>query len=224
MDDVFLKNCTLFAGLNAKELRDDLSIVPQHIQCYEKDEIIFHFMEQAETIGIILKGEVDSVKPFPNGKEVNVTARHPGDLIGPAAVFSVRHQYPCDLRARKPTTLMMLHKEDILRLMQKDLRILENFTRELATATYLLQERLELLSYSGIAQKIAHYLLMQSRKKGTARIRIPESSSHWAALMNVSRPSLHRELHSMEMKGIVAYQAPFISILDAEALERVLQK
>ncbi|MDD6126872.1 MAG: hypothetical protein PUB60_01795, partial [Veillonellaceae bacterium] len=31
--------------------------------------IIFHFMEQAETIGIILKGQVDSIKPFPNGKE-----------------------------------------------------------------------------------------------------------------------------------------------------------
>lgn len=224
MDDVLLKNCTLFAGLNAKELRDDLALVPQHIQCYEKDEIIFHFMEQAEIIGIILKGEVDSIKPFPNGREVNVTARQPGDLIGPAAVFSVRHRYPCDLRARKPTTLMMLHKQDVLRLMQKDLRILENFTQVLATATYILQERLELLSYSGIAQKIAHYLLMQSRKNGTARIRIPESISHWASLMNVSRPSLHRELHAMEEKAIIAYQAPFISILNAGALEDMLQK
>lgn len=69
MDDVLLKNCTLFAGLTTKELRDDLSVVPQHIQFYEKDEIIFHFMKQAETIGIILKGQVDSIKPFPNGKE-----------------------------------------------------------------------------------------------------------------------------------------------------------
>ena len=224
MDDALLKNCTLFAGLTAKELRDNLSIVPQHIQCYEKDEIIFRFMENAETIGIILKGEVDSVKPFPNGKEVNVTVRHPGDLIGPAAVFSAQHQYPCDLRAKKPTTIMMFHKKDILHLMQKDLRILETFTRELATATYLLQERLELLSYSGIAQKIAHYLLMQSRKNETARIRIPESISHWASLMNVSRPSLHRELHALETKGIITYQTPFISIENAATLRDMLQK
>ncbi|MDD6126826.1 MAG: hypothetical protein PUB60_01550 [Veillonellaceae bacterium] len=43
MDDVLLKNCTLFAGLTTKELRDDLSVVPQHIQFYEKDEIIWLF-------------------------------------------------------------------------------------------------------------------------------------------------------------------------------------
>ena len=64
MDDVLLKNCTLFAGLTTKELRDDLSVVPQHIQFYEKDEIIFHFMEQDGIIAETANSFLDNMSVF----------------------------------------------------------------------------------------------------------------------------------------------------------------
>ena len=89
---------------------------------------------------------------------------------------------------------MMFRKEDILLLLQKNPQILKNFMAELATAAYMFQQRLELLSYSGIAQKAAFYLLMQQRQTGNTSVQIPDSVSKWAMSMNVSRPSLHREL------------------------------
>ena len=109
-------------------------------------------------------------------------------------------------------------------LMQKDVRILENFTAEIASATYMLQQRLELLSYSGIAQKAAFYLLMQSRQSGKNKVRIPESVSRWAMIMNVSRPSLHRELKRLDSDGIISYAPPMIDILDSERLQMVLSQ
>ena len=81
-------------------------------------------------------------------------------MIGPAAVFSISRTYPCDIVSLDPVTVMMFRRDDVLTLMQKDLRILENFTTEIASATYLLQQRLELFSYSGIAQKAAFWLLI----------------------------------------------------------------
>ena len=106
--------------------------------------------------------------------------------------------------------------------MQKDIRILESFTREIASATYMLQQRLELLSYSGIAQKAAFYLLMQRRKTGSDQIRIPASVTKWSMMMNVSRPSLHRELKRLEAQGIISYHSHIIEILDPDALQAVL--
>ena len=85
--------------------------------------------------------------------------------------------------------------------MQKDVKILQNFTTEIASATYMLQQRLELLSYSGIAQKAAFWLLMQVRQTGKTAVRIPDSISKWAMIMNVSRPSLHREIKSWKKKA-----------------------
>lgn len=117
---------------------------------------------------------------------------------------------------------MMFRREDLLALMQKDVRILENYTTEIASAAYMLQQRLELLSYNGIAQKAAFWLLMQARQSGNDRVAIPESISKWAMIMNVSRPSLHRELKRLENEGIIFYKPPFIDILDHEALQGVL--
>ena len=219
-----LEKSSLFAGIPARELRDDLEAEPHHIQCYDMGETILLLMEEANRVGIILEGRVQAQKPFPNGSQVNVSLRVPGDMIGPAAVFSRSHRYPCDVVAMEPCTIMMFKREDILLLMQRDIRILENFTTEIASATYMLQQRLELLSYNGIAQKAAYWLLIQARQTGKNQVRIPESVSNWAMMMNVSRPSLHRELKKLEEQGILSYMPPIISINDSRALQDLLSR
>lgn len=222
MDDSVLENSTLFRGVPVKDLRAYLEETPHHIQCYDKEETIFHLMDPASRIGIILEGRVEVQKSFPNGSQVNVSVRIPGELIGPAAVFSKTQRYPCDIVALEPTTLMMFRKEDLLSLMQKEIRILQNFTTEVASATYMLQQRLELLSYSGIAQKAAFWLLMQIRQTGKTTVNIPDSISKWAMMMNVSRPSLHREIKKLEEEGIIRYTGKTIEVLNPDELQSVL--
>ena len=224
MESTVLEKSALFAGVPAEELNGILEEVPHHIQCYGKDETIFHLMEDASRLGIILEGRVEAQKPFPNGSQINVSVRNAGEMIGPAALFSRRQKYPCDVVALEPATIMMFRKEDILLLLQKDTQVLKNFMAELATAAYMLQQRLELLSYSGIAQKAAFYLLMQQRRTGSAMIPIPDSISKWAMSMNVSRPSLHRELKKLEGQGCIHCNAHTIEILDSQGLASVLSE
>ncbi len=222
MDYSVLETSTLFKGIPARDLRKILEETSHHIQCYDKGETIFHLMDNADRIGIILSGSVEAQKSFPNGSLVNVSVRKPGEMIGPAAVFSRSHKYPCDIVSLEPVTLMVFRKEDALILMQKDIRILENFTAEIASATYMLQQRLELLSYSGIAQKAAFWLLMQARQSGKDVVKLPDSVSKWAMIMNVSRPSLHRELKRLETENIISYAPPLVTILNIDALQNVL--
>ena len=224
MDYSILEKSTLFQGVEANVLRGYLEETPHHIQCYDKEETIFHLMNPALRIGIIQKGRVEAQKSFPNGSQVNVSVRGPGEMIGPAAVFSKSQRYPCDIVALEPATLMMLRKEDLLSLMQKDVKILQNFTTEIASATYMLQQRLELLSYSGIAQKAAFWLLMQVRQTGKTAVQIPDSMSRWAMIMNVSRPSLHREMKKLEEEGIIRYEGKNIYVLDPDGLQAVLSE
>ena len=80
MDLSVLEKSTLFSGLSAKEMRDVLEEVPHHIQCYDKDETIFHLMEDAARVGIILEGKVEAQKSFPNGSQINVSVR--GKIYG----------------------------------------------------------------------------------------------------------------------------------------------
>lgn len=224
MDYSVLERSALFKGVSAKELRDVLEATPHHIQCYDKEEKIFHMMDAAERIGIVLEGRAQAQKAFPNGSQINVSVRGAGELIGPAAVFSNSRRYPCDVVALEPVTVMMFRRADMLVLMQKNVLILENLMTEIASATYMLQQRLELMSYNGIAQKAAFWLLMQARQSGKDSVRIPDSVSKWAMLMNVSRPSLHRELKKLEDEGIISYSHPKIQILNHDALQDVLSR
>lgn len=224
MDYSVLERSTLFRGVTAKDLRDVLEDTPHHIQCYDKEETIFHMMDHAERVGIILEGRAQAQKAFPNGSQINVSVRSPGELIGPAAVFSNSRRYPCDVVALEPVTVMMFRREDLLGLLQKNVLMLENLMTEIASATYMLQQRLELMSYNGIAQKAAFWLLMQARQSGKDIVKLPDSVSKWAMLMNVSRPSLHRELKKMEEEGIITYSHPIIQIRDQAALQDVLSR
>ena len=224
MDYAALEKSVLFSGIPAKELREALEAVPHHIRSYDRAEIVFHQMEDADRIGILLEGSVQAQKPFPNGSQVNVSVRRPGEIIGAAAAFSKGQKYPCDIAALETSTILMFRREDVLLLLQKDVRIMNHFMSELATAAYMLQQRLELLSYSGIAQKAACYLLMQARQSGRPTVRIPGSVSNWAMVMNVSRSSLHRELKKLEADRILSYTPPTIEILDPDALQKVLSK
>jgi CRP-like cAMP-binding protein len=224
MDYTVLEKSALFSGIPTKELCNDLNTVPHHIQRYDKGETIFHLMENASRIGIVLEGNVQAQKPFPNGSQINVSVRKAGELIGAAAAFSRSQKYPCDVVALESATIMFFLREDILLLLQKDLRIMKNFISELATASFMLQQRLELLSYNGIAQKAAFYLLIQARQSCKNVIKIPGSVSNWAMIMNVSRSSLHRELKKLEADKLIAYAPPVIEIHDFEALQNVLSK
>ena len=222
MDDSVLESSALFSGVPAAEIRRALESTPHHILCYDKGEIIFHLMEKAAKLGIILEGSAEAQKSFPNGSQVNVSVRKPGEMIGPAAVFSKSQRYPCDIVSLEPVTVMIFRKDDLLKLMQKNVRILENYTTEIASATYMLQQRIELFSYNGIAQKAAFWILTQARQTGKDKVRIPGSVSKWAMLMNVSRPSPHRELKRLEDAGIISYGTPVITIINADALQDVL--
>ena len=219
-----LQNSSLFKGLGEDKISDILEIISPNIKYFDKGNTVFNFMDTANRIGIILEGRVEARKNFPNGRQVDVSVRNPGDIIGPAAVFSKSQKYPCDIVAIEPTKIMLLHKDELLKLMQLNVCILKNFTTEISTATYMLQQRLELLSYGGIAQKAAFWLLMQSYQSGKNTVNIPDTISKWAMLMNVSRTSLHRELSRLEAEKIILYNPPVIKILNSDALQDILSR
>lgn len=217
-----LAKCSLFKGLPASKIQTLLEDIPHRIVRFDKEETVFHLMDPANRIGIILEGRVEAQKSFPNGSRINVSVRRPGDLIGPAAVFSQSPKYPCDMVALDPAEIMMLQKNDLLALLARDGQILSNFISQIATATSMLQQRLELLSYSGIAQKAAFYLLSRARETGKNTVPIPGTMTNWALIMNVSRPSLHRELRRMEENEMIALSGRLVKIMDADALAELL--
>ena len=224
MDYSAITDSWLFGRLSSPQIEELLQDLPCTVQAYERGEPVFRPLETAERIGVILLGSVQSYKLLPNGNQVNVTVRKAGDIIGPAAALSAQRKYPFGVAALEHTEILMLSRDSFLHLLQKDRLLVENALSEVSTITYMLQQRLELLSYHGIDQKIAFYLLTESAQNGEAVIPIPGSMTKWALMMNVSRPSLHRELKRLDAQGLLRHTPPEIELLDPPALEKLLRK
>ena len=217
-----LKRCHLFQGLADTEIENALGRTPHTTRVFEKDEPVFRLMDTADHIVIVLNGRVQAQKIFPNGGQLNVSVRATGELIGPAAMFSEQRHYPCEIIALEHTEVLLIEREAVIALLRSDGQIMTNFLSVLASTTFLLQQRLELLSYNAIQQKIAFYLEMHRMRTGSLRVSIPDTMTKWALMMNVSRTSLHRELKKMEAQAIVRYDPPVIEILDSDALQEML--
>ena len=222
MDSSVLAKCALFRNISEEDLSKLLQGFECNVRTFEKGETVFRFMNRAESVGIVLEGSIAGIKPFPDGSEMSVTLRKQGDLLGQAAAFSAMRRYPCDLIAHERSSVLILRREELLALMRKDARVMESFITGIASVTYMLQRRLELTGFKGIAQKAAFWLLMKSEASGEKKVMIPGSVSNWASVMNVSRPSLHRELRKMEEKGLISYAPPEIEILDYRGLRALL--
>lgn len=145
-----------------------------------------------------------------------------GDMIGEAAVFSRIALYPCEITAEAESELVFINKEVMLMLLSEYPDTLACFLTELSSMTYALQQRVELLSYSGICEKIAFFLLSQYKVTNDTRIKIPGSITIMSEQLKVSRTSLHREMTKLKKQNIIAIEKGYIRILDIAALNKLL--
>lgn len=219
-----LEQSWLFQGMSASQIEKLVNEIPHTVHSYEKEEAVFRPLETADRVGVILQGSVQSFKLFPNGNQVNVTIRTVGDIIGPAAALSVQGKYPFGVVSLEETKVLMFRRNDYLRLLRRDYRLVENALSEISSITYMLQQRLELMSYHGIDQKIAFYLLSEALQNNISIVSIPGSMTKWALMMNVSRPSLYRELKKLEEQGLLCIKSKEIEITDHSALECLLRE
>ncbi len=219
-----LRICRLFADMTDRQFDDFIETYRDQMICrkYEAGESIFHASDDARHMAIILSGQVKVEKILPNGTYLAIAVKKCGDMIGEAAVFSRVALYPCELTAETESELVFLQKEVMLQVLSDYPDVLSNFLRELSSMTYALQQRVELLSYSGICEKIAFFLLTQYNITKDPRIKIPSSITGMSEQLKVSRTSLHREISKLKKQNIIAIEKSYIRILDIAALKELL--
>ncbi len=219
-----LRMCSIFANIADKQF--DVFIKKYQNQMiyrkYKNGETIFHASDTANQIAVILSGQIKVEKILPNGTYLTIATKKCGDMIGEAAVFSRIALYPCELSSDTDCELIFFEKEIMLKILSEYPEALSIFLQELSTMTYALQQRVELLSYSGICQKIAFFLLSQYNITKDPKIKIPGTITDMSEQLKVSRTSLHREISKLKKDQIISIEKGYIQILDIISLKNLL--
>ncbi len=219
-----LKKSILFKNISTDEINNLISRVPYSISKYNKDDVIAIEEDDCNSLGIILSGTVEIHKSFPSGKIVTINHFEAGNVFGEALVFSGNHKYPATIISSSNTEIMYINKDDVIKLMISDDRVLNNFVSVLSNRILMLNDRITNLSYDSIRKKIANIILVEYSKQKNKLLTLPFCRKKMAELLNIPRPSLSRELMKMKEEGIIDYHKNKLKILDIDLLEECLLK
>lgn len=214
-----LKKCVLFKNVHEDTISKLFGSFAFTIKEYNPKDIIAIQGDDCDSLGIIIKGNIEIHKPFESGQVVTINHFSEGNIFGEALVFSGSHEYPANIISSDNSKVLFISREDIVELMSMNKIILNNFVGVLSNRILMLNDRMTNLSYNSVRKKVANMILTAHRKQKSLNIRLPYGRKKTAELLNIPRPSLSRELVNMKNENIIDFYKNEITILNLKELE-----
>jgi CRP-like cAMP-binding protein len=109
------------------------------------------------------------------------------------------------------------------RLCASHRQLVINLLEIVSGKALMLHRKLEYLAIKSLRGKVSSFLLEQQKMAGRATFMMPMKRNELADFLNVSRPSLSREMCRMRDEGILEFHRESIKINDIDALRRVAE-
>lgn len=206
---------SLFAGMDRDEAEASLKRMEIRSVRYHKNEVIFSGDEQIEEMGIILKGRVLIGKETVSGNKTVIALLEPGSFLGEVMAITGNPITNTVISYSDETEILFLP----VRSLMDDSRLAANLIQILAQKALYLNRRVYYLQLKTIRGKIAKFILEESRNSKNSTFRTAFNHQVMSEYLNVSRPSLSRELSRLKEEGVIDYYKETIKILDQKALE-----
>ncbi|NLX71057.1 MAG: Crp/Fnr family transcriptional regulator [Clostridiales bacterium] len=194
---------------------------------YEKNNYVAIAGEEFKGIGIMLDGEAIAYKENFAGTRVMMTLLTPGDVFGEIVAFSTHTKWPVTVEAQKTCKVLFISRERIVgecrQLCPWHRKLIENMLMIVSERALALSRKVEYLSIKSIRGKISTFLLEQYKKTGKTMFMLPMNRNELADFLNVSRPSLSREMCNMRDEGTIDFHRASVRINDIQALKRMAE-
>jgi CRP-like cAMP-binding protein len=219
-----IKDNVLFKGLSLEEIQICLDCSKARIKEYEKNQIIFSQMDPPKALYVLLKGSVSVCKDTPDGRRYIVTNIEEKDIFGEVYVFLEKADYSYYVIPNAKSSVLEIPKEYFFSTCEKTCtahsHIIQNMLGILAQKAYFLNNKVQLLTSGSLRQKIAKYLLEKCSDK--KYVKLSMNREQLSAYLNVTRPSLSRELINMQEDGFIEVDRDMIKILDFNGLNDII--
>jgi len=215
-----LTHCPIFIGLNEEELKTIFSKSHHFTKTYEVGEIAAFSGETVNFLMVVLEGSVKGEMVDFSGKIIKIDDIRAPRALASAFIFGKQNKFPVNVMANEKTRLLYIPKYDFMKMLQADIRILQNFLNVVSNQTQMLASKLKFLSFKTIKGKIAQYILGLAGPDKDM-IELPLTQNDLAEQFGVARPSLARALGEMAQEGILSVDRRVIRILNRKRLREV---
>lgn len=214
-----------------KEFTQDelLSLLEENnteIKKYEKGSFVFEEGDVPDRLYVLIYGLVEVSKLTFSGKKILITTiENPGDMFAEVYMFMGKSKYDMSAQTGEESLILSISSEFFENISYNTNalvaeKIRKNLMGIFAMKAYNLSGKVRLLGCGSIREKISLYLIENQTPSG--EIAKNPSREELADYLNVTRPSLSRELGNMEKEGIIRLEGRKIIIVSQEKLEEYL--
>jgi len=212
----------LFKNIPYEEMELMLEEVPYKIKNFPKEYRIANKGDVCNRLIILLKGSVRGEIIDFSGKMIKIEDINAPRALAPIFLFGSDNHFPVEVTTNDECEVIIISRENILKLFQLHRQFLENYLNISANYATLLVEKVNLVSFKTIRQKIISYLLELSRNDFDV-VTLDRSMQQLSEYFGVSRPSLSREFGKMEKEGLIVKRHKQISFPNKNKLVKLLQ-
>jgi CRP-like cAMP-binding protein len=216
-----LSDSPLFRGLSDEEIERLAGTVKSRVRFYPAGSVIALAGEEIVSLIIVISGSVRGEMSDFAGRTIKIEDINPPQALATAVLFGDGARYPVTVIANIDSELLIINKDDYMKMMADDRRILSNYLTFICNKTQFLSGRLRFLSFHTIKGKFAHYL-SSLPGASSGRVVIDRSQQELSDYFGVTRPSLARAIGEMEQDGLIAADRKQVRLLDLKGLSGLI--
>ncbi len=217
-----LHRCGIFEGLPESDIMDLMPCFMPVIKSYGKDDILIRVGDVQDSIGIVLEGEIIVQKEDYSGNRLIIGTFGPAEIFGEVAAFARTGYWPNMVVANTKCQVMFFPVEKFTkqccRVCNAHNLLIENMLRIVARKAMMMNNRISYLKVKSMREKLAAFLIEQYHLTGNRTFMIPMNREQLADYLNVSRPSMSRELGRIRDEGVIDFYRSSFTIKNVESL------
>ncbi len=202
-----LKRCPLFTDIEEENLLRMLTCLGAEIFKFDKKDTVFAEGTEAKNIGVILKGELESVRYDYYGNKSIINKMDSPDVFGEAFACAEAKSLPISIVTIEPSEIMLINCSHILHTCSNNCgfhqQLIYNLMKDLASKTVIFHQRIEVTSKRSTREKLLAYLDIMSKQKNSKSFKIPFNRQELADYLEVDRSGLSAEISKMRKEGIL---------------------
>ncbi len=220
-----LKKNRLFQDFEDREINKMFDCLHGHIHKYSRGRVVAEAGAPVEEIGIILEGSAVKFLRKPDGTLVNLGEMTVGDMFGEVEGYTPEKAFSTSVVLAEDSTVLYISIPTIVKQCSNNCphhqKLLENMLSCLAERIDIINNDAKYLKLKSMRGKISKLFYDKYLQQGTETIHLGFNRNEMAEYLNVSRPSMSREMINMKNDGIISYRKDEIVIHDIAKLKEL---
>ncbi|MFA6867089.1 MAG: Crp/Fnr family transcriptional regulator [Clostridia bacterium] len=183
-----------------------------NLKKYHKGASVYNETEECKNLDIIISGSLISHALSEKGEQMAMFVFKKNSIIGANLLFSTKNEYPYNIYALSDCEVLHINKETIDTLLH-DYYFVKNFIVSLSQNSQGLNEKIAMFSKKSLRDNLKKYLEKQALLQNSNTILLPITKKELADLLCVRRPSLFREIKTMQEEELIRVDNKSITIL-----------